>query len=301
MNDSEKEKTSIFTRQPLNINSLNDIFRAKLSDEEFRKLSEFIFNGYGIKMPDIKRIMLQSRLQKRLKELNMSSFQEYVQYVFSEEGQANEVIHMIDVVSTNKTDFFREPIHFEFLTNTALPELVEETPLHKTIKIWSAGCSSGEEPYTIAMVLSEFKELRPYFDFKILGTDISSRILRTAVDAIYKEVRVEGIPLNLKRKYLLRSKDRTNPTVRITQELRQRVFFERLNFMDNSYNVADQFDVIFCRNVLIYFDRQTQERVINKLCSKLRSGGFFFLGHSESITSLNVPLTQIKPTIFRRN
>jgi chemotaxis protein methyltransferase CheR len=245
--------------------------------------------------------MLQSRLQKRLKELNMSSFQEYVQYVFSEEGQANEVIHMIDVVSTNKTDFFREPIHFEFLTNTALPELVGETPLHKTIKIWSAGCSSGEEPYTIAMVLSDYKELKPYFDFKILGTDISSRILRTAVDAIYKEVRVEGIPLNLKRKYLLRSKDRTNPTVRIIQELRQRVSFERLNFMDNSYNVADQFDVIFCRNVLIYFDRQTQERVINKLCSKLRSGGFFFLGHSESITSLNVPLTQIKPTIFRRN
>jgi chemotaxis protein methyltransferase CheR len=301
MNASDNKSGTTSRNSLININNLNDVFKAKLSDDEFKKLSEFIFNGYGIKMPEIKKVMLQSRLQKRLKELKMTSFKEYVQYVFSPEGQENEVIHMIDVVSTNKTDFFREPIHFDFLTTQALPELIEGNNLHKTIKVWSAGCSSGEEPYTLAIVLHEFKEKFPHFDYKIHATDISTRILRSAIEAIFKENRVENIPLAIKRKYFLKSKDRTNPTVRIIPELRQRVNFDRLNFMDNSYNVPETFDIVFCRNVLIYFDRETQEKVINKLCQKLRPGGFFFLGHSESITSLNVPLTQIRPTIFRRN
>lgn len=300
MNASDEFNGSTSRNSLNNINNLNDVFKAKLSDDEFKKLSEFIFNGYGIKMPEIKKVMLQSRLQKRLKELKMTTFKEYVNYVFSPEGQENEVIHMIDVVSTNKTDFFREPVHFDFLTNQALPEIIEGTTLHKNIKVWSAGCSSGEEPYTLSIVLHEFKEKHPQFDYKIYATDISTRILRSAIEAIFKESRVENIPLQLKRKYFLKSKDRTNPTVRVIPDLRQRVNFDRLNFMDSTYNVPDIYDVIFCRNVLIYFDRETQEKVINKLCQKLRPGGFFFLGHSESITSLDVPLTQIKPTIFRR-
>jgi chemotaxis protein methyltransferase CheR len=302
MKDFENQKVKDTSSDSLmNLQHLNDIFKARLSDEDFKKLSEFIYRGYGIKMPEVKRIMLQSRLQKRLKELKMSSFKEYVQYVFSDEGQENEVIHMIDVVSTNKTDFFREPIHFDFLTSQALPEFMAGATSPRLIKIWSAGCSSGEEPYTIAIVLQEFKNRNPLIDYRITATDISTRILRSAVDAIYKENRIEGIPLNMKRQYFLKSKDRVAPTVRVIPELRQRVSFERLNFMDNSYSISETFDIVFCRNVLIYFDRETQEKVINKLCSKLRPGGIFFLGHSESITSLNVPLTQIKPTIFRRN
>jgi chemotaxis protein methyltransferase CheR len=282
----------------MQIQLLNEIFKAKLSDEEFKKLSEFIYVEYGIRMPPVKKIMLQSRLQKRLRELSITSFKEYVNYVFSKEGQDNEVIHMIDVVSTNKTDFFREPIHFDFLANNIVPEFIDANQGKRPMKIWSAGCSSGEEPYTIAIILSECMEkLRP-FDFTILGTDISSRILNTAFEAIYKENRAEEIPLNYKRKYFLKSKDRTNPTVRIISELRNKTSFARLNFMDSSYNINDTFDVIFCRNVLIYFDRDAQEKVINKLCTKLKPGGHFFLGHSESITSMKVPLKQIKPTIF---
>ena len=284
----------------MQIQQLNEIFKAKLTDEEFRKLSDFIFREYGIKMPPVKKIMLQSRLQKRLRELNMSNFKEYVEFVFSKEGQDNEVIHMIDVVSTNKTDFFREPVHFEFMTDVAIPEFVEENRGKGTLKIWSAGSSSGEEAYTIAMTMSENKEKYPGLDFSILGTDISSRILQTAVEAIYKEARIEGIPLTLKRKYFLKSKDQTNPTVRIIPELRRKASFARLNFMDNTYNINETFDIIFCRNVLIYFDRETQEKVINKLCNKLKPNGIFFLGHSESITSMQVPLKQIKPTIFRK-
>lgn len=284
----------------MQIQRLNEIFKAKLTDEEFKKLSDFIYGEYGIKMPPVKKIMLQSRLQKRLRELNIASFKDYVDYVFSKEGQDNEVIHMIDVVSTNKTDFFREPVHFEFLTQEVLPLFSEETHFRTPLKIWSAGCSSGEEPYTIAISLAECKEKYPSLDFSILGTDISSRILKSALEAIYKDNRVEGVPLNIKRKYFLKSKDRNSPTVRIIPELRRRVSFARLNFMDTTYNINEMFDVVFCRNVLIYFDRETQEKVINKLCLKLKPNGYFFLGHSESITSMQVPLKQIKPTIFKK-
>jgi chemotaxis protein methyltransferase CheR len=284
----------------MQIQQLNEIFKAKLSDDEFRKLSEFIYREYGIKMPPVKKIMLQSRLQKRLRELNMSNFKEYVEFVFSKEGQDNEVIHMIDVVSTNKTDFFREPVHFEFLTNVFVPESMEEAHGKGLVKIWSAGSSSGEEAYTIAITMAELKEKYPGLDYSIFGTDISTRILRSAIEAIYKENRLEGVPLNIKKKYFLKSKDRANPTVRVIPELRKKASFARLNFMDATFNVNETFDVIFCRNVLIYFDRETQEKVINKLCLKLRPNGIFFLGHSESITSMNVPLKQIKPTIFRK-
>lgn len=280
--------------------SLSDIYRAELSNEEFNKLSSFIYNESGIKMPPVKRIMLQSRLQKRLKELKMTSFKEYCNYIFSKEGLNNEIIHMLDVVSTNKTDFFREPVHFDFLTSNILPELVNTSKTYKSIKIWSAGCSSGEEPYTIAIVLYEYLEKNPGFDFSILGTDISTKILQKAIDAVYKEERVEGIPMEVKKKYFLKSKDRENPSVKMGAMLRSKVYFDRLNFMDNSYNVRDMFDIVFCRNVLIYFDRETQEKVINKICTKINTGGYFFLGHSESIMNMNLPLRQIKPTIYQK-
>lgn len=279
---------------------LNEIFKAQLSQQEFDKLSRFIYKESGIKMPPVKRVMLQSRLQKRLRELNMTTFKDYIDYVFSKDGLNGEIIHMLDVVSTNKTDFFREPVHFDFLSNTVLPEFVQQRTGSRTIKVWSAGCSSGEEPYTISIVMADFAEKNPGFDFSIIGTDISTQILQKAVDAVYKEERVTIIPLETKRKYFLRSKDRVNPTVKVNSDLRKRVRFGRLNFMDNYYDIPETFDIVFCRNVLIYFDRETQEKVINKLCDKLRPGGYFFLGHSESIMNMQVPLKQVKPTIFQR-
>lgn len=250
-------------------------------------------------MPPVKKVMLQSRLQKRLRELNLSSFKEYIDYVFSKEGLNNEIIHMLDVVSTNKTDFFREPVHFDFLTQTALPELMQGSR-NRMLKVWSAGCSSGEEPYTIAIVMADFAEKNPGFDYSIIGTDISTQILQKAVDAVYKEDRVSIIPLETKRKYFLKSKERLNPTVKVGPNLRKKVRFGRLNFMDNYYDIPETFDIVFCRNVLIYFDRETQEKVIQKLCDKLRPDGYFFLGHSESIMNMQVPLKQVKPTIFKR-
>ncbi len=282
-----------------NLNNLNKIFEAKMSEKDFNRLSHFIYTEYGIKMPPAKKVMLQSRLQKRLRELNIASYREYTDYVFSKEGES-EIIHMIDVVSTNKTDFFREPAHFEFLTNYVLPEFVQINQSRRPLKLWSAGCSSGEEPYTISIVLNEFLEKQPAFDYSIFATDISTIVLEKAVTAVYHEDRVAMIPMSLKKKYLLKSKDKEQKNVRIVPALRHRVHFQRLNFMDNTYNVNETFDVVFCRNVLIYFDRETQEKVINKLCRNLRKDGYFFLGHSESITSIDVPLRQVKPTVFQR-
>ncbi|MBO6005871.1 MAG: protein-glutamate O-methyltransferase [Paludibacteraceae bacterium] len=274
-------------------------YDARLSSKDFARLSDFIYSRYGIKMPEAKHIMLQSRLQKRLRALQIPDFSQYVDFVFSPAG-VDEIVHMMDVVSTNKTDFFREAQHFDFLTQTVLPEIYEKER-QPMIKVWSAGCSSGEEPYTLAMVISEYISKHRGCDFSILGSDLSTIVLEKAVTAIYPEDRVDIIPLDLKKKYLLRSKDRTKPTVRIVPELRARTSFMRLNFMDEAYNAPSNFDIIFCRNVLIYFDRQTQEKVINKLCRHLRPGGYFFLGHSESVTGINVPLKQIMPTVFKLN
>lgn len=274
-------------------------YHAQLSEADFSRLSAFIYNTAGIKMPPAKRIMLQSRLHKRLRELGMDSFSTYTDYVLSERGQQEELIHMLDVVSTNKTDFFREPVHFDFLRDQVLPEFYSDAS-NRTLKVWSAGCSSGEEPYTIAMVISEYLQRGVRGDFQVLGTDISTRILHAGVNAVYKEDRVAGIPLELLHRYFLRSKDREQPTVRIVPDLRRKVRFQRLNFMDSTYNVGDMFNVIFCRNVLIYFDRKTQEEVISKLCTRLVPGGYFFLGHSESIMNMDLPLSTIQPTIFRR-
>ena len=274
------------------------IFDCKLSQAEFQKLSSFIYDELGIKLPDMKKIMLESRLHRRLRELGMNNFKEYIDYVFSQEGRQNEMVHMFDVVTTNKTDFFRENMHFEYMNQFILKEVAARNS--NFVNIWSAGCSSGEEPYTLTIVLSEAIEKGLISDFKILATDISTRILKMAIDAIYPLNRIEDIPLHLKKKYFLKSKDPMNKTARVIPQLRNKISFERLNFMDDVYNINQMFDIVFCRNVIIYFDHQTQERVIQKLCSKLKTGGYLFLGHSESIAGMNLPLVNVKPTVFRK-
>ena len=270
-----------------------------MGDAEFRKLSAFISSELGIKMPEVKKVMLQSRLQKRLIDLQKNSFSEYIDFVFSSEGQ-DEMINMLDIVTTNKTDFFRESGHFDYLLGTALPSYLGAGRL-RPVKIWSAGCSSGEEPYTLAIVLNEYKKNFPDFDFQITGTDISTRMLMKASTGIYSEERVANIDVAIKEKYFLKSKNVQKKTVRVIPELRSRVYFQKLNFMDNVYSMESEFDMIFCRNVLIYFDRTTQEKVVRKLCSKLKTGGYFFIGHSESLSNFNVPLRQLKSTIFIKN
>lgn len=275
-----------------------NIYRTRLSKADFDKLSNYIQNNIGIKMPESKKMLLEGRLHKRLAVLNMTSFEQYLSFVFSSKG-STELINLIDVVTTNKTDFFREPIHFDYLTNVVLPEF-KSKQFKRPFKVWSAGCSTGEEPYTISIVLQEFKNNNPDFDYQIWASDLSTRVLQKAASGVYHIDRIVGMPTSLKQKYFLKSKDATRKEVRVVPELRSKVNFFRLNFMDDSYAMSEFFDVVFCRNVLIYFDRETQEAVINKLCQRIKPGNYFFLGHSESITNINVPLSTIKPTIFKR-
>lgn len=272
----------------------------QLSNSQFKKLSTYIFDNYGIKMPEEKKIILQSRLQKRLRELQIKNFKDYVDYVFSEEGQNYEVRHMIDVVSTNKTEFYREADHFKLLTNTILNELIACTKFQEPMNIWSAGCSSGEEAYTIAFTIEEFQEKNHSFDYKIYGSDISGRIIKQAVDAIYPDDKTSVIPPEIRKKYMLKSKEREKPTVRVKPEIRSKIIFNRENLIDDKYNIPNRMDIIFCRNVLIYFNRETQEIVLKKLLYKLKEGGYLFLGHSESITGMSLPLSRISPTIYKK-
>jgi len=278
------------------------LMSAALADRDFYRLSALIHSECGIKMPLQKRIMLEARLRKRLRELGMKSFHEYCDYLFSTEGMDRELVPMIDVVTTNKTDFFREPRHFDFLAATALPELirVHNAGISRQLSVWSAGCSTGEEPYTIAMVLNEFRMKHPAFHFIVLATDISTKVLEGAIRGIYKEERAETIPMALKRKYLMRSRDRDRRLVRVAPELRCQVRFRRLNFMDDDFGMREPADIVFCRNVIIYFDRPAQERLMNRLCSHLIPGGYLFMGHSETLSGLNVPLVSVGPMVYKK-
>ena len=273
-----------------------------LSPRDFNRLSSFIYDHCGIKLPPVKRTMIESRLRKRLRALNMSRFSEYCDYILAERGGVEELVTMIDLVTTNKTDFFREPEHFTYLTETVLPEWCEATGPRRSLpfNIWSAGCSTGEEPYTMAMVLSEFAAETSGFAFKIFATDISTRVLETARTAVYATERIAPVPMALRKKYLLRSRNPGTEVVRIVPELRQKVSFKQLNFMDRIFGWQEPLDVIFCRNVVIYFDRPTQERLVNKFCEHLKPDGYLFMGHSETLNGLNVPLISVYPTIYRR-
>ncbi len=267
-----------------------------ISDRQFKRLAAFIEKELGIRMPDTKRVMLESRLQKRLRALRIQTFDEYLDRVFA--GDDAELIHMIDAVTTNKTDFFREPDHFDILTSRLLPGALDRS--RGRFSFWSAGCATGEEPYTLAMVLEEFSSSHPGFDYAIVASDISTRALDTAMNAVYHADRVVPVPPSYKKKYLLRSRDPENPEVRIKKELRDRISFIRINFMDDRFPFDGQFDVIFCRNVIIYFDRPTQERILGHMCKYLRTGGNLILGHSETLTGMALPLRGLAPTVYER-
>lgn len=275
---------------------------ATLSDREFQRFSGFIYDHAGIKMPPAKKTMLEARLQKRLKANSIASFEEYSNFVFSPEGRTTELIHLIDVVTTNKTDFFREPGHFDFMVKVALPAILQARAgvSRDPVRIWSAGCSTGEEPYTLAMVLSEFAADNPDFRAAITASDICTQVLQTAKTGIYPEERTDPIPLNLKKKYLMRSRERSKSLVRISPRLRSLVSFRRINFMDDDFGISEKMDIIFCRNVVIYFDKKTQQNLMQKFYRQLRPGGFLFIGHSETLSGLDVDFKAVASTVYRK-
>lgn len=271
-----------------------------LSDRDFTRLREFIYTQCGIRITEAKKTMLQTRLHKRLRSLKMASFAKYCDYLFSQQGAEEELVEMINVVTTNKTDFFREPGHFDYLANSALPELILNNNGGRTIMVWSAGCSTGEEPYTLAMVLKEFVKDKKSLNFLILATDISTKVLDKAKLAIYDENLISAIPEEYRKNYLLKSKNIDQKIFRIAPELRGHVAFRRLNFMDDNFGFRETMDIIFCRNVIIYFDKPTQERLLAKFCKHLSPFGYLFLGHSETLLGMDLPLRQVAPTVYQK-
>jgi chemotaxis protein methyltransferase CheR len=269
-----------------------------LRQRDFERLAKLIQSYSGIKMPANKKQMLEGRLRRRMQEVGIGGLDEYCEYLFDARNFEDEIIHLIDAVTTNKTDFFREPGHFDYLRETALPSIIE--PGARAINIWCTAASIGAEPYTLAMVASEFCRSRPGLRYSILATDIDTTVLEQAHTGRFPAAMIEPIPLDMRRDYVLRSRDRETPEIRIVPRLRANVSFARLNLMDATYPVATDFDVIFCRNILIYFDKPTQIKVLLRLCGHLRPGGYLFLGHSESFVGFDLPLVQVANTTFRK-
>jgi chemotaxis protein methyltransferase CheR len=277
--------------------SIKPAFNARMTADQFKILSDVIYDYCGIKLSQHKKVLLESRLHKRLQKLNLESFDDYLSFLNSKENTDTELVEMTDVVTTNKTDFFRERHHFDFLSETILPKLTQRST---SLRVWSAACSTGEEPYTIAMALEEYCRDHHDAKYSLLASDISTAALHRAAMAVYSQERISSIPSDYRPKYLLRSKDHTKMTFRIVPELRAKIEFRRINLMDEVLPENEKFQIIFCRNVLIYFDRNTQLNVVRKLTNRLTPGGYLFIGHSESLLQHDLPIIQIKPTIYQQ-
>jgi chemotaxis protein methyltransferase CheR len=273
----------------------------RLSQRDFARLARFIQDYSGIKMPAGKITMLEGRLRARVRATGTANLADYCRYLFDQDGIVAETVHLIDAVTTNKTEFFREPEHFRILAETILPATLEQGTARRTpVKVWSAASSTGAEPYTLAMVLDDFALRYPGFRSSIVATDICTEVLQIAVRGIYPQSMMAPVPPAMRQRYVRNCRDRSKGLARIVPELRARVQYGRLNLMDSSYPLDRDMDVIFCRNILIYFERPIQDAVMRRLCDHLRPGGHLVLGHSESLTGFDLPLRSLGATVFQR-
>lgn len=274
--------------------------KLNLSDLEFEELSELVYRHCGINLHDGKKELVRSRLAKLLRNRQMDTYSEYLEYVKTDTTGA-ALSELTDAISTNLTSFYREMDHFDYLRTRFLPELLERKQVgpDRRIRAWSAGCSSGEEPYTIAITLLDAISSFEQWDIKILATDISTKILRIAQQGIYDPDRVEPVPSALKHRFLLQHKSGGVLTYEVSDTLRKRIVFKYLNLM-NEFPFSGPFDFIFCRNVMIYFDKPTQQRLIERFWKILAPGGLLFTGHSESLTGIKHNFRYVQPTIYRK-
>ena len=271
-----------------------------LPEHLFRKFCTIVYEMAGISLNDSKRELVRSRLLKRIRKLGLTSFQAYYDYVTAEGGSGEELVRMIDVISTNKTDFFRENQHFDFLAQSVLPALVQRCANtgNRRIRIWSAGCSSGEEPYTLAIVVRNTLRPNEVNDTKILATDISTDVLNRAYRGLYEQPKLAPVPGGIRGNAFTKVMHNGTTYYEVRPEVKSMITFRRLNLMRKTFPFSGKFDVIFCRNVMIYFDKQTQEELVNKFYQYTQPGGYLFIGHSESLNSLSTPYQFVRPTIY---
>ena len=271
----------------------------ELRDCDFEKIRRLVYEKCGINLHEGKKELVTARLGKRLREGKFRSFSEYYRHVITEEG-TEELVRMIDSISTNLTFFFREESHFTRFSSV-LPTMgngnAKASGCQK-LRIWSAGCSTGEEPYSLAISTIECLKDKPA-NVKILATDISTVVLKTAIDGMYPAEKTKNIPPSLLKRYFQQGADKWTGYYRVKKEIRDMVDFKRFNLMDTPPQSV-LFDVIFCRNVMIYFDKPTQETLVNNFFNRLSAGGYFFIGHSESLTGLTPKFKYIEPSVYRK-
>ena len=271
-----------------------DLIELKIN--EFEQIRALVYSYCGISINPNKKVLVEARLRKRFKALNFDSSDKYFEFLNARENFDREIVELIDVITTNKTDFFREPDHFEYLRNVILPNYSEKNK----IEIWSSACSSGEEPYTIAMVMQEFSTSVTPINYEIFASDISITQLRECKKAIYTLDQIEPISENLRQKYLLRNKNTKLNLFRVVPELRNKVSVNRVNLKTEILKIKKTFDVIFCRNVLIYFDKETQKFIVENLIKKLKPDGYLMMGHSESLVNLGLDIKQVEASIYQK-
>ncbi len=269
-----------------------------LQPRDFDRISTYVYKECGIRLPPAKLTMIEGRLRRRVRATGLSSLSGYCSWLFEGDHLEGEREHLLNAVTTNKTDFFREPKHFDYLMGKVMPRLRDMGK--RRLRVWSAACSTGAEPYTLAMLLDAFAQDQGGPDFGILATDLDSEVLRTARRGIYPAAMLDPVPANLRGRYAMKASDPKRDEMRIVPALRSAIGFAQMNLMDARYPVGDPMDIIFCRNVLIYFDKPTQEKVVRRLTECLAPGGLLFLGHSESITGFDLPLTTVSNTVFQR-
>ena len=271
-----------------------------LSEKEFKTVSDLVYKHCGINLHTGKKELVRARLAKRLRLLKIGTFSEYIDYAINDPS-GREFTMLIDSLSTNLTSFFREKQHFEYLNRVFYPALLQrKSAAHNfRIRAWSAGCSSGEEPYTIAITLLDTLQGQGRWDVKVLATDISTKVLGIAKTGIYETKRVEPVSPQQKQKYLLQTKVDGHQCYEVSNALREIITFGQLNLM-GQWPIQGPIDFIFCRNVMIYFDKQTQQRLVSRYWDLLDSGGLLFTGHSESLTGITHKFKYVQPTIYAK-
>lgn len=276
---------------------MTDLLDTQLTDRDFENFRKLVYKETGISWTDAKRTLVASRLMKRLRHYGYKSYGEYYDHIINKDPSGEEMVQMINRVTTNKTDFFRENHHFEFLKQTVFPK-IKANSKDKKVRIWSAACSSGEEPYSIAMAAIEFFGIHSGWDIRILASDIDSEVLTKAENGTYAAERVADVsPERLERFYQPVQGD-FGASFQLKDEVRQLIAFRRINFMESAWPITIQFDAIFCRNVLIYFDEDTKDRVVTRFSDYIKPGGNLFIGHSENITRLTQYFRPLGKTIY---
>lgn len=272
----------------------------ELTDREFLKISRLIYDLCGINLTDAKKELIKARLGKRLRRGSFKSFNDYYEHVLRDES-GKELILLLDSVVTNFTFFFREKKHFEYLQFEFIPDMITKKKKNhdKKIRFWSAGCSSGEEPYSILITLLETIEDSFSWDIRIYGTDLSTRVLKTARSGIYSSEKVRDLPPYILKKYFLRGTQEWENYLKIKDYLKSYVQFQRLNLTE-PFPFKESFDCIFCRNVMIYFDKKIQTELVNRFYEYINPEGVLIIGHSESLAGIEHPFRYVKPSIYKK-